>query len=284
MKLLSKALLLCLISMPASSTYAEGWRGIIPLHSTRADVERLLGPGSGEYSCDYETESEYVSIEYAKGPCTGDPSGWNVPADTVLTVSVIPKQKRLFSEFKLDESKYEKASDDTFTTYFARLDEGIQYIVSYELVNNRVEQVISSVHYVPSSKDSRLRCPCFPVEDGSIFRTVPYDDFSYKSFSDALARIDVFTIELMQVREWTGYVIVYAKKQTSPASAKSYVRRFRNYLLGKRKVPSEKVVTMYGGYRDELTVELYLFPPNLTPPKPRPTYVPCQGTQKAKSH
>lgn len=28
----------------ADSTQAQGWRGIKPLHSTRADVERLIGP------------------------------------------------------------------------------------------------------------------------------------------------------------------------------------------------------------------------------------------------
>ncbi|MDQ3474377.1 MAG: hypothetical protein M3447_11640 [Acidobacteriota bacterium] len=275
-----KALILSLACTFAISANAQGWKGIVPLHSTRADVERLLGPGTDECKCYYETEGEHLRVVYAENPCEGYPSGWNVPADTVLTISVISKQKPLFSEFHLDESKYEKASDHTSTTYYASRDEGIQYIVSYEGVNNTVERVISSVNYVPSSKDSLLRCPCFPSEDESIFRTLPSYNFSYQSLGDALARIDVFSIDLMQVPEWTGYIIVYAKKQTSPARAKRYARSFGKYLVERRNVPAERFITMYGGYKDDLTVELYLFPPNISPPKPRPTYVPCRGSRK----
>jgi hypothetical protein len=276
---LPKALLLYVALASATGAYAQGWKGIVPLHSTRADVERLLGPGAGACKCSYETEGESLRVEYAKGPCQGYPSGWNVPADTVLAVRVSPHQKRPFSEFRLDESKYEKASDDTFTTYFASRDEGIQYVVSYESVDSAVGQVISRVNYVPSSKDSRLRCPCFPAEDESIFRTLPYEEFSVRVFEDSLGRLDNFAIQLMQVPRWKGYVIVYAKKQHPPARAKRYARSFREYLVGRRRVPAERITAMYGGYRNDLTVELYLFSTDAPPPRPRPSYVPCTGAK-----
>jgi hypothetical protein len=49
----------------AVSSQAEEWRGIVPLRSTRADVERMLGAGSGECNCLYQTNSEHLVILYS---------------------------------------------------------------------------------------------------------------------------------------------------------------------------------------------------------------------------
>jgi hypothetical protein len=44
------------------TAFAQGWRGIGPLHSTRADVERLLGPPKQSHRSfsSYETKTEEV--------------------------------------------------------------------------------------------------------------------------------------------------------------------------------------------------------------------------------
>src|SRR5688572_31814092 len=81
---------------PASS--ARGWRGIVPLHSTRADVELLLGKSTDECDCVYRTENEVVRVDYAKAPCEGWPRGWNVPVGTVLAFSVGTKNDQKRSE------------------------------------------------------------------------------------------------------------------------------------------------------------------------------------------
>ncbi|HLM24214.1 MAG TPA: hypothetical protein VK274_04115 [Pyrinomonadaceae bacterium] len=36
--------IILLILVPTSTALAKDWRGILPMHSTRADVEALLGP------------------------------------------------------------------------------------------------------------------------------------------------------------------------------------------------------------------------------------------------
>src|ERR1700720_1961854 len=50
---------------------SNAWRGLVPLRSTRADVERLLGPPmvlvAGSYS--YETKEEKVRVLYSEGSC-----------------------------------------------------------------------------------------------------------------------------------------------------------------------------------------------------------------------
>ena len=263
---------LLLFTAPASTggAYAQGWRGIVPLHSTRADVERLLGPAGGECRCQYESVGEFVRVDYARARCEGYPSGWNVPADTVLTLTVDSKQVRRFSDFGLDVNKYEKAYDDALFTYYADRDAGVQYTVSSD-------GEMRAVSYVPSSGDRSLRCPCFPAEDESIYTTKPFDAFSGQPLENALALLDNFAIELTNGPEWKGYVVVYAGKRSSPRAVRRYARSLRRHLAVRRGVPAGRFMMMDGGYRDELTVELYLFRHDMPPPRARPTYVPCKG-------
>src|SRR5688500_20379271 len=60
-----------LLAVPGAEP--KGWRGIVPLHSTRAEVERLLGPPTeqkSEFFVVYRAENETVIIYYARGlPC-----------------------------------------------------------------------------------------------------------------------------------------------------------------------------------------------------------------------
>src|SRR5215218_2487899 len=97
-------LLLCLgglLSTPPPSQNS-GWRGIVPLHSTRADVDRLIGRPNfrGEL---YDFEGERASIIYTREPCTGGLQGaYNVPCDTVVSIDIVPKQRLMLSELNLD--------------------------------------------------------------------------------------------------------------------------------------------------------------------------------------
>jgi len=56
------------------------WRGIVPLHSTRADVRKLLGKPivGGDGSLDlYDLKEGRVHVMYAREPCeVGLPADW----------------------------------------------------------------------------------------------------------------------------------------------------------------------------------------------------------------
>jgi hypothetical protein len=75
---------------------SEGWRGIVPLRSTRADVERELGEPIDDLKSLYDTGKERVSVFYQQVRCPtggqeGPQRGWDVPVGTVLRISVSPK-------------------------------------------------------------------------------------------------------------------------------------------------------------------------------------------------
>lgn len=67
-------------------TSAKDWRGIIPLHSTREDVIRLLGPSpdANQIRSKYFLENEDVYIVFASSEDYFDKCVKQLPAGTVL--------------------------------------------------------------------------------------------------------------------------------------------------------------------------------------------------------
>jgi hypothetical protein len=109
---------LCCLLLMASAASAKSWRGIEPLHSTRADVERLLGPPNVDRDL-YDFPGERTSIWYSDGGCkAGLPSGWNVPKDTVVEIySSLTEWKKLEDVLVRgkDYSKSARPTRNTFT-------------------------------------------------------------------------------------------------------------------------------------------------------------------------
>jgi hypothetical protein len=252
----------------------KGWRGIVPLHSNRANVERLFGPSDDSCKCIYKTETEVVYVEYASEPCKGNPAGWNVPSDTVLSFTVRSKTQQRISDLDFDESKFVKTYDDTMTTYYGSRDEGLKYAVS-------VAGIINSISYIPSIKDAGLRCSGFPADDGSAVQYSPIVKYSDISSSDENARLDSFALRLRDDLKWKGYIIVYAGRLARSGEARARAERVKNYLVNVRGIEGKRVLVFDGGYREELTVELYLVYSDMPAPVPTPTLAPSE-VQKIK--
>ena len=153
------ALMLGLIT----SAQGESWRGIIPLHSNRAQVERLLGKATlvGGVPT-YYLNDEKVEVFYAKHKC-GDSLNlgkWNVPFDTVLSIHVIPKRQLRLDELRLDLSKFrrERGAFDL---------PGNSILISDEdgLTLSLADNFVDWYSYGPGKKDRSLHCPGYSEED-----------------------------------------------------------------------------------------------------------------------
>jgi hypothetical protein len=132
--------------------FAKSWRGIVPLHSTRADVERILGKPTWSDGT-YERPQGDVEIMYAKKRCEqGVPSGWgnwNVAPDTVINISIeVDFPVKALKIRNLE--RYKWYTDDSLTTYYRLAKEGIEYSVR--------EGRVINVTYGPSARDNKLRC------------------------------------------------------------------------------------------------------------------------------
>jgi hypothetical protein len=144
----SIAVIFLFLLLPTVNLQAKEWRGIVPLKSTRADVERLLGlPGAHGR---YQFKDERVYVNYAEGSCNrvGD-CLCLVSKDTVLSIYVELEVETRFSTLKLDKTKYKKlviVPDASQATY-SNDEEGIIYTVDEE------NDDVIAIQYLPSAKD-----------------------------------------------------------------------------------------------------------------------------------
>jgi hypothetical protein len=141
------------------SAAVNSWQGIVPLRSTRAEVERLLGPPKsslGEIYL-YDTSENRVNIYYTSDPCSvngADPTG--AATDVALKIAVSPKKVLLVQYLNLNKDKYKRIQDDhpeNSVHYLNSLD-GITVDV---ILNNGCEQVVG-ISYHATAKDRELRC------------------------------------------------------------------------------------------------------------------------------
>lgn len=155
---ISRLMCLWLIGFGATFTaLASEWNGIMPLHSTRADVVRILGPSAepnNEWSSHHRTTNEVVFVMYATGPPCGSNgvNSWKVPKGTVVSVTVRSKNKLLLTALTLDLSKFEKSGGGHVPgySYYSNQREGM----SIEVYGDDV----TGITYFAGDADIGLRC------------------------------------------------------------------------------------------------------------------------------
>jgi hypothetical protein len=253
----------------------KNWKGIVPLHSTRADVERLLGQPVGEDS-DYEVEGARVQFAYAERGCQeGIPGGWKVPPDTVVSITVSTLSETKVADLLVKDRSYEKIFKvhSTEVDYVDAL-EGIRFTTDNGLVK-------SVTYFASGSDDRQLRCGEFkyaaPVTAAAKnrFEQVTYDSYGPIPFPDAKAKLESFAGQLQSMNGTTphfrGFVIVYAGRSAHEAEASKVVECSRDYLVRELKMDPNTIVVTDGGYRNEFIVELYIMPTDAYPPLLKPT-------------
>jgi hypothetical protein len=148
----------CLTFFPVDNAKARAWRGIIPLHSTRSDVRRLLGKPivGGDGAIDlYELREGHVNIRYARRECEqglpADWGNWKVPRDTVVNISIGLHQELSPAELKIRTLKpFKWYTDTSGATYYRDKRRGIEYQVQ--------EGMVTAITYGPTARDGRLLC------------------------------------------------------------------------------------------------------------------------------
>jgi len=143
----------------------NAWRSLVPLKSMRADVEQLLGSAKGFLagSYHYETKAEKVRVVYSEGACKPSLEGqWNVPADTLLSITVFPQTTVLVSSLRLHKGTYSRSQEthpDNWL-YYVSPEKGVMV---HAMQNNGCEEVMS-ITYRPNKKDEGWRCSTVPKQ------------------------------------------------------------------------------------------------------------------------
>lgn len=131
----------------ASVLQAKEWRGIVPLKSTRADVENLLGKPNGLGRYQFENERAYIN--YSSGCARVDDCLCVVPKDTVIYIFVTLESDLKLSELKIDRTKYHKTRSTHLPgiVTYANDEEGIIYTVDDE------DDEVTDIAYLYTTRD-----------------------------------------------------------------------------------------------------------------------------------
>lgn len=89
-------------------------------------------------------------------------------------------------------------------------------------------------------------------------------------------RLDKFVIELQQEPGAQAYIIAYGGRRGRAGEAQSAADNAKSYLVTKLGLDSSTIVTVDGGYRENLSVELWIVPGGATPPVASPTVDPSE--------
>ncbi len=129
---------------------------------------------------------------------------------------------------------------------------------------------------LPQSCPRTASCSVFAY--GIIHYHDKIDEYGNIRFNDEKARLDNLAVTLLEWPDNKGYIIAYGGRVTRIGEARRRAERAKKYLIMKRGISSERIVTLDGGYRENLTVELRSRSKDTPAPEPVPTVDPSEVT------
>jgi hypothetical protein len=101
-----------------------------------------------------------------------------------------------------------------------------------------------------------------------------FDEFGDVTCEDELARLDNLTHRVLANPESQAYIIVYGGRRGRRNEAKARAARMKFYLVKIRGMEAKRIITVGGGFREELTSEFWIVQPGDSAPLPIPTVDP----------
>lgn len=90
-----------------------------------------------------------------------------------------------------------------------------------------------------------------------------------------MAHLDNYAIEVQNAPVAKAYVVVYGgREDTARSELRARRSRIKRYLIKERSIEPSRVLVVDGGFRENLTVELWLVPAGTELPEARPTVPP----------
>jgi len=248
---------LVVILVSAITALAQGWRGIVPLHSTRSDVERLVGSPTESNGLTYSLKTEQVTIYYSTSRCIkGWPYGWDVAPDVVIGITAFQKMKLKVDQLGIDLTSYTKSENaETGRSGYTDKNAGVS-------IGLKPDGDIDVIEYGPSAKDDYLLCPDAAARKREIERgesahlrpSLYYFDLSPK---EEMVRLEFFAEKWERDSPQSNiYVIGYGGREACPDEGINRAKRARDLLIKLLRIPSERIVALDGGRNLAVWVEL----------------------------
>jgi hypothetical protein len=240
-----------LLFVAGTAVSAKEWRGIVPLKSTRQDVERQFGiqKQSSEGLAYYNLPNEIAVFHFKVGTCDSDSCGWtwNVPAGTVVAIGVIPKGIHRKEEYPLgsDATVHDNGGG---LTYYSDNSAGL----TVETYKN----VVTLVDHHPEASQDNLHCP--KIEDCCGLLRTRFDEYENPPFRDEKARLDNFVI-VMNGMFGRGVIEILGPSKRFRQSRIKLAARAKRYLIKERGLEPERLILVDGGFNKTPLTRLNIY-------------------------
>lgn len=145
-----------------STGLSKAWNGIVPLKSTRMDVEKLFGKGSEAYqgTFDYKLSKQKLSVTYSSGSCKeSSDAEWDVPKDTVLSMVISSRKTVFLDDIPEDLALFEKLPGDyDLPGTFNYLNEKDGMSMAVETRSGHGKDTVNTFFYFPTAAERHLKC------------------------------------------------------------------------------------------------------------------------------
>ncbi|HEV2862776.1 MAG TPA: hypothetical protein VGX48_17300 [Pyrinomonadaceae bacterium] len=102
------------------------------------------------------------------------------------------------------------------------------------------------------------------------------DEYGRIRWSDERARLDNAAIEIQSDPTLQCYFVCYDGRVARAGEARRRCQRAANYIVRRHGIARERVLTMEGGFREQLTVEIWPVPAGAAPPSASQTVDPTE--------
>ena len=243
-----QTLSVCIIAMLLAAGGTRGWRGLVPLHSNCEDAKRVLGINDCR-STVVVLEDVTVAVAFSDGTCE---LGWRVPAGTITSLDIRPKNRRMFADLGIEESRYKKILDHHLpgVVYYDNKEEGTSIAVMED-------GSVANFFYGPAAADEALKCNATNITSALTARgSIKFDEYGpISSQKEEEERLDRF---IKQLKEWpqvSGFIITYGQNQ--PEEGRKWSSRVKQYLA-RKGIESGRIFMVDGGFRKEPALALFL--------------------------
>ena len=160
-----------LLLVPSIAIHAKDWHGITPLHSTSADVQKILGPAWHDFPTGHSiflVDGAPVEIVFAVRSVGGERCSGNVLPGTVLSIYVTPKRETPLTDLEIDPTRSKVFSFEGLD-YRAYYDQRSGLLVS--VLNGKLE----TLWYLANASDRHLCSEYY--HNPKHFAEIRIDDF-----------------------------------------------------------------------------------------------------------
>lgn len=103
-----------------------------------------------------------------------------------------------------------------------------------------------------------------------------FDSYGALPRNKEAMRLNSYAVELQNQPGAQAYLLAYGGRRGRAGEAVKLAARSQKYLVESRGINAERVVTLNAGYREKLTIDLWIVPTGFNRPVPTPTLDPSE--------